>query len=384
MTPAARYAAAIEVLDLIGTENPAEKVLTTWARQNRYAGSKDRAAVRDHVYDVLRRRRSLAALGGGHDGRALILGLLRSDGIDVADVFGAGGYGPEALTAEEVRFEPALMSPDEACDIPSWLWPMWQDDLGAEAAEVGKVLQHRAPVNLRVNLRRGTLAAAQAALAGEDIATRPVDQVKTALEVLENPRRVATSAAFRDGLIEVQDVASQRAMLALVPHIKSSVLDYCAGGGGKALALADLSDAQVVAHDISSRRMADIPTRAARAGVTIGVETAPRGPFDAVLCDAPCSGSGTWRRTPDAKWNLTSDRLTELNEMQAEVIRNGADLTASGGVLAYATCSVLGCENDGIVTGFLDKNSDFQLETRHFWRPDAHQDGFFLAMLRRV
>ncbi len=385
MTPAARYAAAIEVLDLIHDGGAAEQVLTTWARQNRFAGSKDRAAIRDHVYDVLRQWRSVAALGGGNNGRAWVLGLLRKQGLDPKTVFGAGGYGPEALSAEESTLPNPDMSPAEAADIPDWLWPMWSTDLGDEAGPVAKVLQDRAPIGLRVNLRRGTMTEAQAALAQDDIGTRAIDDVKTALEVIENPRRVAQSRAFQTGLVELQDIASQRAMLTVAPFAGANVLDYCAGGGGKALALADLTDAQVVAHDIAPQRMADIPIRAARAGVNVTVtETPQKQAFDLVLCDAPCSGSGTWRRTPHAKWQLTEARLKELGEMQRDVIEGGAKCVATGGMLAYATCSVLRCENDAIVADFLARHPGFTLVSQDQLLPCAEHDGFFLAMMRHV
>ena len=385
MTPAARYAAAITVLDLIDNETVAEKVLTTWARQNRYAGSKDRAAIRDHVYDVLRQRQSLAALGGGTDGRRLVLGLLRQQGIDPNAVFGAGGYGPPALEEAEAADQTQDIAPADAADIPQWLWPMWCADLGDHAADVAGVLQTRAPVSLRVNLKRGTRDDAQAALRDDGIICRPIDDVKTALQVLENPRQVAASQVFQDGRVELQDVASQRAMLALVDVCGASVLDYCAGGGGKALALADLTEAAISAHDIAVQRMDDIAPRAARAGVKVSVlEGAPETDFDLVLCDAPCSGSGTWRRTPDAKWKLTPDRLAALTDIQDDVIRAGAARVSPGGVLAYATCSVLSVENGQIVDQFIEDHREFKEVRRYNWHPDATQDGFFLAILKRV
>ncbi len=385
MTPAARYAAAIEVLDLIQSGRPAEQVLTTWARQNRFAGSKDRAAIRDHVYDVLRQKRSVAARGGGTDGRALILGLLRAQGSEVDEVFGAGGYGPTALSPAEKSGGREPSAGDEAADLPDWLWPMWCDDLGADAVRVADLLRHRAGVHLRVNLRRSSLAQAQAILAEDAITTRPIDGIRTALEVLENPRRIGVSRALKVGYVELQDAASQRAMLTLADLAPQSVLDYCAGGGGKALALADLCEAQITAHDIAAKRMADIPLRAARAGVKIALQApVTKEKFDLVLCDAPCSGSGTWRRTPDAKWALTAARLHDLTQMQRDVIRSGAERVAPNGYLAYATCSVLRAENEAVVDDFLAENTGFSCETMEPQQLSPLNDGFFLAVLRRV
>ncbi|MEY1557064.1 RsmB/NOP family class I SAM-dependent RNA methyltransferase [Yoonia sp. R2331] len=385
MTPAARYAAAIEILDLIGAAQPAEQVLTTWARQNRFAGSKDRAAIRDHVYDVLRQKRSVAAWGGGTGGRALILGLLRKGGVDPTTVFGAGGYGPTELTTTEAAPKSPEMTDAEAFDMPDWLWPTWQADLGDQARETATCQQNRAPVSLRVNLRSGSRDTAQLALADDGVKTEPIADIKTALQVVENPRRVAVSAAFQNGLVELQDAASQWAMQTVAPFVGGSVLDYCAGGGGKALALADMTDAQITAHDIAARRMADIPARAARADVSITIAVdAPKNMYDLVLCDAPCSGSGTWRRTPEAKWTLNTARLAELSEMQRDVIRQGAKRVKDDGHLAYATCSVLHQENDEIVDDFLKEHPDFRLTVREQLLPTHTHDGFFLAILQLV
>lgn len=388
MTPAARYAAAIELLDqIIAGGTPAERCLTHWARQNRYAGSKDRAAIRDHVFDVLRNKRSLAATGGGLSGRLLILGLLRRQGIDPTDVFGAGGYGPDVLTTQEAAGGRAPNSDAEACDIPDWLWPAWEESLAAQAITAAKTHQSRAPVALRVNMRRGSRDDAVLALAADGIATEPSMDVATGLIVTENPRRVAGSAAFRDGLVELQDVASQMAMARLPVAGHAKVLDYCAGGGGKSLALADRHDAQIFAHDIAVDRMRDIAPRAARAGVTITAldQDALRlnGPFDVVLCDAPCSGSGTWRRTPDAKWRLTPEKLNEYNEMQRDVLLGAAPLVGAGGVLAYATCSVLQSENQNIVDAFLAAQAKWSLIDKMQLAPAIGHDGFFLAILQR-
>jgi len=385
MTPAARYSAAIEVLDTILAGTAAEKALTGWARSNRYAGSKDRAAVRDHVYDVLRGKRSLGAIGGGETGRGLILGLLRRDGTPPETVFGAGGYGPTALSDAEAAFDSASvpMSQAVACDLPDWLWPVWEASLGGAAISAAKVQQTRAPVHLRVNQRRSDIDTAIARLAVDGVKAVPHPRVKTALHVIENERQVKLSQPFLNGDVELQDAASQQAMAALDIAPGAHVLDYCAGGGGKALALADLFDAAVTAHDISVARMADIPARAARAGVSISVV----GPealsmderFDVVLCDSPCSGSGTWRRTPDAKWRLTQDKLNEYNALQADVLAAGARHVKPGGTLVYATCSVLTCENDDIVNAFCAEHPDWKAAKTLRLLPSDHSDGFYMV-----
>ncbi len=386
MTPAARYASAIDILDEIATGVAAEKALTTWGRNHRFAGSKDRAAVRDHVFDVLRQKRSLGALGGGTSGRQLILGLLKSTAVAPSEVFGAGGYAPSALAESEYPKD-RDMTEGEALDLPDWLVPIWKSNLGNEAATCAAVLQARAPVTLRVNLRHGTREAAAQSLAEEGIATRPLDSVNTALQVLENPRRIRNSKAFMNGLVELQDLASQLAVSALELTPGARVLDYCAGGGGKALAIADMHDTRVFAHDISSARMVDIPVRAARANVDVDVlsttDLLEQSPFDLVFCDAPCSGSGTWRRTPEAKWLFTEEKLLNYNGLQVEVLTKSAELVAEGGQLVYATCSVLRQENDDIVDGFLSRNSEFAEKARAHRLPDPDGDGFFYSILQK-
>ncbi|MBU2358992.1 MAG: RsmB/NOP family class I SAM-dependent RNA methyltransferase [Alphaproteobacteria bacterium] len=388
MTPAARLAAAITVLDDVIAGTPAERALTQWARTHRFAGSGDRAALRDHVYDVLRARRSLAALGGGMTGRALILGLLRRDGPDPDSVFGSGGHAPDALTADERTVEQQSVTGAAAADLPDWLWPLWQEALGEEAMSAAQLQRQRAPVFLRVNLSRGTRYAAQASLLADAVPTAPHPLVDTALRVLDNPRRVAASAAYREGLVEVQDSSSQVAIARLPLLPGQRILDFCAGGGGKALALADRLGGPVWAHDIDPRRMTDIAPRAARAEVQITplatAALSKAAPFDLILCDAPCSGSGTWRRTPDAKWRLTPERLTELNAIQSEILDRAALLTQAGSVMAYATCSVLTAENDGIVAPFLERHPDWTRIDRMALQPTEQHDGFQMSVMRRT
>lgn len=386
MTPAARYAAAIAVLDDVLAGASAEKCLTTWARGNRYAGSKDRAAVRDHVFDVLRRKRSLSVLGGAETGRGLVLGLLRHQGIDPETVFGAGGYGPEALSDAELAGGRAPVG-SELYDMPAWLWPIWSADLGDGATAAAQALQDRGPITLRVNMRRGTRDAAQAMLAEDGIICRPSIEVKTALHVLENERKIQTSKAYYEGLVEVQDLASQMAVASLSVAKGARVLDYCAGGGGKSLALMDMFDCQVCAHDISAARMSDIPARSERAGVVIEVrETADLDhldPFDVVFVDAPCSGSGTWRRAPEAKWAITPEKLQSYNRLQGEVLVNAATFAGAGGPLVYATCSVLSCENRAIVSAFIAAHPEWRLLSDTQRLPDATGDGFYHCVLQR-
>ena len=382
MTPAARIAAAIEVLDQILDGKPAEPALIAWARGSRFAGSKDRAAVRDHVFDALRCKRSFAALGGADTGRGLMIGALRAAGVDPASLFTGEGHAPTTLSPDEQAAAPMDVPAAVALDWPDWLMPQTQADLGDDLTNALSAMQGRGPLFLRVNTRRGTPEAAQASLSAEGIGAVPHPQVAGCLIVTENPRRVQNSAALQDGLIEIQDAASQMAVARL--PIAASVLDYCAGGGGKSLALADRG-MRVIAHDKETRRMQDIPARAARADVRIDVSKNPEksAPYGMILCDAPCSGSGTWRRTPDAKWRLTPERLAELTEIQSDILEQVHPMVAADGTLAYATCSILRSENRSVVDRFLSAHPDWVLADELRLLPCDLWDGFYLAQLKR-
>lgn len=381
MTPGARVAAAIAVLDRIVAGEAAEKALVNWARSSRFAGSADRAAVRDHVFDALRQMRSAAAIGGAGTGRGLMLGVLRGQGVDPSTLFTGEGHAPAPVASDE---SPRPMTELEALDCPDWLAPQMRESLGGNFAAVMQAMQARAPVFLRVNLRKATVPQAQTVLRAEGIETHPHPLAVSALEVVAGARRIAGSAAYREGLVELQDAASQAVVQALPLADGMRVLDYCAGGGGKSLAMAALARLDLSAHDVDPRRMVDLPARAARAGVPVRtVQTAAlAGDHDLVLADAPCSGSGAWRRSPEARWRLDAARLAALVATQAAVLDAAAAQVAPGGWLAYATCSVLECENGGAVAAFLARNPRFRMQRDMRLTPLDGGDGFFLALLR--
>lgn len=385
MTPAARVAAAIELLDGWLTGASAEQLLTRWARANRYAGSKDRAAIRDHVFDAIRRRRSYASLGGAETGRGLMLGALREGGVDPGTIFTGEGYAPDKLGAGD-RAGAAPQDEGARLDCPDWLVPVLKESLGAEFESVMAALRHRAPVFLRANLVKTTRDAAQAALAREGIESHPHPLATTALEVTDGARRVQASAAFREGLVELQDGASQAVVEALGVGPGTRVVDYCAGGGGKALALAGLG-ARVVAHDIEPRRMADLPVRAKRAGVEINrvLPGSLQSPVaaDLIFADAPCSGSGAWRRSPQGKWDLTPEKLDDLCAIQASILDEIADLAGEGARIAYATCSLIEAENGAQIRRFLARHPGWKLDRARQFLPRDGGDGFYVALLTR-
>ncbi len=380
MTPAARAAAAIAALDRILAGEAAEKVLTLWGRAARYAGSGDRAAVRDVVYDCLRCKRSFAALGGGMTGRGLVLGAARAAGA-AALWFDGSPHGP-AVAADGPGRQPEGL---EALDCPDWLAPRLRAALGEDFTPVMQALRSRAPVFLRVNAAKATVVEAIAALAAEGIAAAPHPLSNFALEVTGNARKIQHSAAYGQGLVELQDAASQAVAEAVPLADGAKVLDLCAGGGGKTLALAARADVKIFAHDASPRRMADLPARAARAGarVTIAENPDKTAPYDVILTDVPCSGSGSWRRDPEGKWALTGEKLAALLVMQAEILDRAARLCAPGGVIAYATCSLLREENEDQVAAFLTRATGWSLRESRRFTPLQGGDGFGLALLAR-
>lgn len=380
MTPAARVSAAIEILDQILDGAAAEQALTRWARASRFAGSGDRAAVRDHVFDAMRRKRSASALGGAATGRGMMLGLLRQQEADPEQIFTGARHAPAPLSDAERQPGP----PEGFCarhDLPDWIEPEWRASLGADAPREALALRTRAPVFLRVNSQTSDRANACAILAETGILAEPDQTAPHALRVSEGARRIRASRAYLEGLVELQDAASQ-AVVATLPADASRVLDYCAGGGGKTLALAAHFGTRIAAWDAYPARMQDLPARAKRAGADVQIlDHAPTGAWDLVFCDAPCSGSGSWRRSPDGKWRLTEDRLTQLNAIQDQILHRAAGLVAPGGVLAYATCSVLACENTARIDAFLQAHPGWSCRYRHQYVPSSGPDGFFVAHL---
>lgn len=378
MTPGARLSAAIAVLDRILAGEPAEKALTNWGRASRFAGSGDRAAVRDLVYDALRQRNSAAALGGGLSGRGLVLGLARGTGQEA--LFTGEGHAPAPVAPEETGRDPG---PEERLDLPGWLLADLRASLGADFPGVAEALRQRAPVFLRVNLGKGDPSQAIQSLAMDDIGADPHPLAGSALIVRRNARRIQASRAYLTGLVELQDAASQAVVEALPLRNGMKVLDHCAGGGGKTLAMAARAQLRLFAHDASPRRMADLPGRAERAGVKVTLTDRPeaQGPFDLILVDAPCSGSGSWRRDPEGKWKITPEAISSIEQTQGAILDRVAPMLQEGGVIAYATCSLLQRENGDQARAFLRRHPGFSLGRELTFTPLQEGDGFYLALI---
>ncbi|WP_299030305.1 RsmB/NOP family class I SAM-dependent RNA methyltransferase [uncultured Sulfitobacter sp.] len=385
MTPAARVAAAIEILDIIGDGAPAEQVLTRWGRGNRFAGSKDRAAIRDYVFDVLRQKRSVAWLGRAATGRGLMIGLLRAQGVDPADLFTGEGHAPAPLADYEIEPPVGQMPAEVAMNLPDWLADRFQASLGEQTASAALILQSRAPVTLRLNTSKTNTSEVMLMLEGAGVEVTPNPLASTALTVTEGARKIRNSTAYQEGFVELQDASSQAIVDALPDGAR--VLDYCAGGGGKTLALAARGADAVFAHDADPARMRDLPLRAARAEAEITQlgtsDLARNGPYDLVLVDAPCSGSGSWRRAPEAKWNLTPAQLASTLALQDQILDDAQALVGVGGTLAYATCSILDEENKMRIEAFLGRHSGWKCNWSKTYPISAEGDGFYTAHLTR-
>jgi 16S rRNA (cytosine967-C5)-methyltransferase len=382
VTPGARLSAAIEVLaDVFDRRRPAPDALKDWGLSHRFAGSGDRAAIAGLVFDTLRRRASAGWIMRENSPRAIVLGMLaRERGLDVEAI---------ARLADGSRFAPSPLSDTERAalaaadleaappyivgDYPEWLDPQFAAAFGEQRAEEGAALASRAPLDLRVNTLKGDRDAAAAALAALHPMLCRWSLAGLRIVLGADARNPALHAepAFIKGLVEVQDEGSQLAALFAGAKPGEQVIDLCAGAGGKTLALAAAmgNHGQLYATDDDKRRLAPIHDRLARAGVRNVQVRTPRAGVDAladlaghadlVLVDAPCSGSGAWRRNPDAKWRLRPNAFEQRLVEQAAVLDRAADLVKPGGRIAYITCSVLDAENGAQVRAFLARRPAF-------------------------
>ncbi len=421
MRDGGRLAAAIDVLTDIETRHrPARMALKGWGESARYAGSKDRAFVSGLVLDVLRRRRSLGWAMADDSARATALAALRFlwdwPVERIAEAAADEQHGIGALTDAELKAfatpRTEVAPPAVAGDYPDWVDPYLSRVFGDSRAEEGARLAERAPVDLRANSLKTDPERAAKALA--PLHAVPVGLLPNAFRIpapaaTERTGAVETIPAFGKGWFEVQDLGSQLAAACAGDIKGKQVLDFCCGGGGKTLALAAAmgNSGQIYAHDSDARRMADVIPRATRAGVRnlqirSPVEAEPLkgmdGKMDVVFVDAPCTGSGTWRRHPDAKWRLSEEQLGKRIVEQDTVLDQAAPLVKAGGRLVYVTCSVFAEENEDRIAAFLARNPGFAVKPvtlepvaghvtpQGFLRltpRTAATDGFFVGVLER-
>jgi 16S rRNA (cytosine967-C5)-methyltransferase len=431
MTPAARLSAAIEVIHTIDAQRiPAAQALKEWGTAHRFAGSGDRAAIAGLVWDVLRRRSSSAWLMDDDTPRARVLGMLKLErGMDVdavAALCDGGRFAPvplsegerAALTSRSLKDAPAHI----AGDYPEWLdaplAAMFGDDRVAEATAMAS----RAPLDLRVNTLKGKPEKVLSSLRHLGAKPTPWSPIGLRIELGADARNPGIHAEedFIKGAIEVQDEGSQLAALLSAAKPGEQVIDLCAGAGGKTLALAAMMQGKgrLIATDHDKRQLAPIHERLSRAGVHNCDVRTPKGEADPladiratadlVLIDAPCTGTGTWRRNPDAKWRMRPGALEVRLKDQIAVLDRAASMVKPGGRIAYITCSVLPVENGEQVRSFIarhpefavvppeetasvlwDKAEDFAaaaLRSEEGWLMTPRRtgtDGFFVSVLRK-
>ncbi len=380
MTPAARYAAAIEILDATLEGKPTEQALLNWTRGHRFAGSKDRAAIRDVVFSIARRRASCAAIGGALSGRAMVRGYLAQLEIPEDEVFGVGGYSPTEISNQEPPLQDLTAAPESVqLDLQEWVFKQLSID-HTQAREIAQSLRNRAPVWMRVNTARTTPDEVFKQLQSRGYGPQATAPVPSAIKITERARQLAQDPLILSGLLEFQDLGPQSACDLLNVEIGQTVLDFCSGGGGKALALA-AKGAHVCAYDIAPERMVDLPMRAKRAGADIEIAKAPKGLFDVVVVDVPCSGSGAWRRAVDGKWALTPEDLTNYTALQQEIVTEAAAHMRPGGQLVYMTCSLFAQENTEMAKWISEAGLGTAVWARQ-WTPLDDCDGFYCAVFQ--
>lgn len=418
MTPAAHLQMTIDILEaMANSEQPADRLLKDWFRTRRFAGSKDRAAIAERVFAVQRQRGAFAWRMGSDAPRAVVLASVLAANENPAMVFTGGGYGPAELTDNEL----AVIAVPPTADAPLWVrgeFPAFlEGDLtrafGDRLLDEMTALQSRAPVDLRVNTLRRERGEVLAALIAQGFAAEPTPYAAHGIRIAggEGLAALGRGAMFESGAFEFQDEAAQIASLLCRARPDMRILDLAAGAGGKSLALAAemRNQGEIVACDIRQPALQELAVRAKRAGAT-NIKTHlldERRPldetFDTVLLDAPCSGSGTWRRQPELRWRLTPQRLAELVPLQDRLLAQAAKHVKPGGRLVYATCSILPRENEARITAFLGRNPAFKpLRADDAWRESATADpppgmgevfratprttgtdGFFAAVLTR-
>jgi 16S rRNA (cytosine967-C5)-methyltransferase len=427
VTPAARIAAAIDLLSAIEADRarPADAIASDWFRARRFIGGSDRRAVSERTWHVLRHYRRLGWwLQSAAPPRRLVAGSLLLEGVSlsaVAALFSGGRFAPAPLDAGEHAAlrpleghtidHPAMPDPVRR-EIPDWLYPHLAARFGAAAGAQLEALLQPAPLDLRVNLLKATRTEAQGALAAEGLPAATTRFSPWGLR-LDGRRPITAGPAFQSGLVEIQDEGSQVVAALVDAHPGHRVCDYCAGAGGKTLALAAAMQnrGHLLACDTAAARLDNAARRLRRAGVSNverhmlepGGKWAKRraGSFDRVLVDAPCTGTGTWRRNPDARQRLAEADLAELLDRQAAILDAAAPLVRTQGRLVYATCSLLDAENEAQVTRFLARHPGFSLmPLAGVWplqgpppcegdvlslTPARHgTDGFFAAVLERT
>lgn len=391
-----RLAAAIEILeDISSRHRPAADALKDWGLSHRFAGSGDRAAIGTIVHDALRHRRSAAFALGSESARAEALGAVILQWGYTAralqEAIQDDKFAPEPLSREELDslagFNPAKLPEAVRADIPDWCMPLLRESFAEEWIAEAEALAKRPPLDIRVNTLKASFEKVLSGLRRHGAYAPSLASQAIRIPPIEGAGRhpnVQAEAGFRKGWFEIQDLGSQIATLLTAARPGEQVLDLCAGAGGKTLALSAMMEnrGQVFAHDADKQRLAPIFERIRRAGcrnVQVLADKAAlenlTGRADLVLVDAPCTGSGTWRRRPDAKWRLGEAQLEARIREQGEILRSAAGYVRPGGRLVYVTCSLFKRENDAQIEHFTGDNPAFSpVDHETLWR-DCIVDG---------
>lgn len=376
-----RLSAAIAVLTDVETrKRPVSEALKAWGLNNRFAGAGDRAAIGNLVYDALRRRASHAAVMGSDSPRALVLAVAVRDWQEDASALKVGfaedSHAPEPLTDDELTRLSGAVPEDAAdwikADLPAWLAPSLQRAFGSDWIAEGVAMAGRPSLDLRTNLLKSSRDRVMKSLARFSPAETGISPVGVTMPAGPGDARtpnVTTDEGYLKGWFEVQDQGSQIVAALAGARPGEQVLDLCAGAGGKTLALAAamMNKGQIFAYDSDRNRLAPIYDRLKRNGARNVQVRAPQpgalddlvGKMDRVVIDAPCTGTGTWRRRPDTKWKLTPELLAQRVAEQAAILAEARTYLKPGGTLVYITCSILPEENDDQVKAFLAAHPDF-------------------------
>lgn len=402
MQQAARYNAVLELIgEIFKDKSPADGIINNYLRERKYIGSGDRRFITETVWKIIRHRRRLEFEAGSKEARKILLVFLKDEDLDL--IFGAGEYAPPALSKEEKiwmrNLKEEVYPLDVESECPEWLFAKIKD------VALLKSLNEPASADLRVNA--GSREQVLQDLRREGLFFAPTPYSPIGIRSSERVN-LNNCIAYKEGVVEVQDEASQLAAILCDVKPEHKVIDYCAGAGGKSLAIASLLNGKgkIEAHDIDWHRLEQIKPRLERLNIknVIPVRELSGKDYDRFIIDAPCSGTGTWRRSPDAKFRLTPEKLNELTKIQSQLLEFALENTKVGGRIVYITCSILPDEDENIVSAFAQRHKNVRyIDLKQLWQQkiDApypaknteflrfsplltNTDGFFLAIFEKM
>ena len=402
MQQAARYNAVLELIgEIFKDKSPADGIINNYLRERKYIGSGDRRFITETVWKIIRHRRRLEFEAGSKEARKILLVFLKDEDLDL--IFGAGEYAPPALSKEEKiwmrNLKEEVYPLDVESECPEWLFAKIKD------VALLKSLNEPASADLRVNA--GSREQVLQDLRREGLFFAPTPYSPIGIRSSERVN-LNNCIAYKEGVVEVQDEASQLAAILCDVRLEHKVIDYCAGAGGKSLAIASLLNGKgkIEAHDIDWHRLEQIKPRLERLNIknVVPVRELSGKDYDRFIIDAPCSGTGTWRRSPDAKFRLTPEKLNELTKIQSQLLEFALENTKVGGCIVYITCSILPDEDENIVSAFAQRHKNVRyVDLKQLWQQkiDApypaknteflhfsplltNTDGFFLAIFEKM